>query len=71
MDHHTHSPVTPAGAPVTSCDLDETCADLDCDAILDEFGESLSESSDGQDFLAHYCGLDYVDKLQGPEDSEG
>jgi hypothetical protein len=71
MEHRTHTPVTPAGAPVTTCDLDENCADLDCDAVMDEFGGTLLETSVGQDFLAHYCGLDYMDKLPGQGKSEG
>jgi len=71
MTHGTQSPVTPSGAPVTSCDLDENCADLDCDAILSEFGETLMESPDGKDFLAHYCGLEYMEKLQDGSDSGG
>ena len=70
MEHRTHTPVTPAGAPLTSCDLDDTCADLDCDAVMDEFGDTLLETSEGQDFLAHYCGLDYMERLQDGEESE-
>lgn len=71
MEHRTQSPTTPAGGPVTSCDLDENCTDLDCDAVMDEFGNTLMETSDGQEFIAHYCGLEYMDKLQGKKESEG
>lgn len=35
---------------------------------MDEFGDMLLESNDGQEFLAYYCGLDYVEKL--PEEPE-
>lgn len=71
MEHRAQTPITPAGAPVTSCDLDENCADLDCDAVMDEFGETLLKTSTGQEFIVHYCGLDYMDKLQDTGESEG
>jgi len=54
---------TSAGAELLACDLDETCADLDCDALVDEFGEALGETPEGLEFVAHYCGLDYVAML--------
>lgn len=70
MELNDKFPVTPGGAAVTSCNLDEACADLDCDAVLDEFGKALRNNDGGKDFLAHYCGLEYVEKLQGGEESE-
>lgn len=63
MNHREQLPITQSGAPVASCDLDETCADLDCGAVLDEFGDSLLESNEGLEFLSHYCGLDYMEKF--------
>lgn len=65
-----HLPETPAGATLSSCDLDEACTHLDCDAVVDEFGQVLRKTNDGKEFLAHYCGLEYVEKLQGGEESE-
>jgi hypothetical protein len=56
-------PRTTAGAELLSCDLDASCLDLDCAALVDEFGEALGENPEGIEFLAHYCGLDYVEKL--------
>jgi hypothetical protein len=70
MEQRTQSPVTPAGAPVTSCDLDEACMEIDCEAEMDEFGATLLESSDGKDIVVHYCGLDYVERLQDQVKSE-
>lgn len=70
MKQPAQLPETPSGAHLSTCELDEACARLDCDAVLDEFGEALQESHDGQDFLAHYCGLDYVEKLQAQPESE-
>lgn len=54
---------TTAGAELLSCDLDVTCIDLDCTRLIEEFGESLSETQEGLDFLAHYCGLEYIERL--------
>ena len=53
---------TQAGANLTSCELDETCAVLDCDAVMSEFGSALLGSEEGEAFLAHYCGLDFIGK---------
>jgi hypothetical protein len=53
---------TQAGADLTSCDLDETCAELDCDAVILEFGDALQGTPEGEAFLAHYCGLDFIGK---------
>lgn len=64
MKQPIHAPQTPAGAPITTCDLDETCASLDCDVVLEDFGETLGNTVEGQEFLAHYCGLDYVELLR-------
>jgi len=70
MEQRTPSPVTQAGANLTSCDLDDACIQLDCVAVMNEFGETLGESIEGQDFVAHYCGLEYVNKLQDQGKSE-
>jgi hypothetical protein len=70
MELNDKFPVTPGGAAVTSCDLDDTCAELDCDDVLDELGKASLDNADGMDFLAHYCGLEYVKKLHGGEESE-
>lgn len=65
MEYPILSPLTSAGGPVTSCDLDEACMKLPCSEVMDEFGDILLESSDGRDFLIHYCGFDYMEKLPG------
>ena len=69
MDTPAQSPVSPAGAPVASCDQDQKCTHLDCDAVVSEFGQALAESTEGKEFVAHYCGLEYVNKLHEDEES--
>ncbi len=61
------TPQTPAGAKLLPCDQDETCPILDCDAELDDYAPSLMETPDGVDFVAHYCGLEYLGKWASPE----
>ncbi len=61
------TPVTPAGGKLLSCDLDEACPILDCDADLDEYASTLLETADGADFVAHYCGLEYLGKWSLPD----
>ena len=51
---------TTAGAELLACNLDEACTELDCAALLDDFGDTLVDTREGVDFVAHYCGLDYV-----------
>ncbi|MCS6786735.1 MAG: hypothetical protein NZ524_06865 [Thiobacillaceae bacterium] len=56
----TKPPVNPTGAPVLSCDLDDHCVHVDCEADLPELPESLVHNPQVPDYVAHYCGLDYL-----------
>lgn len=65
------TPITPSGGKLLSCDLDEACPILDCDADVDDYASTLLESPDGADFVAHYCGLEYLGKWSVvPEEEE-
>lgn len=64
------TPHTSAGAKLLPCDLDEACPILDCDAELDDYAPSLLQTPDGADFVAHYCGLEYLGKWSLPEEDE-
>jgi hypothetical protein len=65
------TPITPSGGKLLSCDLDEACPILDCEADLDDYASTLLESPDGADFVAHYCGLEYLGKWSVvPEEEE-
>jgi len=57
------SPTTLSGAKLLSCDLDAACETLDCDAVMKEYTQTLTENSEGAEFVAHFCGLSYLDKL--------
>ena len=57
------TPTTLSGAKLLSCDLDDSCPTLDCDAVMDEYTEALMENAAGIEFVSHYCGLDYLAKL--------
>ncbi|HNQ03173.1 MAG TPA: hypothetical protein PKH69_01030 [Thiobacillaceae bacterium] len=70
MKQPSDIPHSPAGAPLTSCDLDDTCAKLDCDSVLAEFGDALGKTDAGREFLAHYCGLDALEALRTKLSSE-
>ncbi|HNA30142.1 MAG TPA: hypothetical protein PLQ64_14100 [Thiobacillaceae bacterium] len=58
---------THTGAKSPPRDLEGDCPILDCDADLDDYAPSLLETPDGADFIAHYCGLDYLGKWVHPE----
>jgi hypothetical protein len=60
------TPITPAGGKLLSCELDEACPILDCDHDFDDYAPTLLETPDGADFVAHYCGLEYLGKWSAP-----
>lgn len=64
------APVTPTGAPVLSCDLDDHCVQVDCEADLPELPDSLADNPEAPDYVAHYCGLDYLAKRTGKAQDE-
>lgn len=53
-------PHTTPGAPLLACELDETCASLDCDALMEDYADALLSSPEGEEFVAHYCGPRYL-----------
>lgn len=59
--------LTPSGAPVLSCDLDDHCVHVDCSALLPELPESLADNPEVPDYVAHFCGLDYLVRRSKPE----
>lgn len=63
-------PLTPAGAPVLSCDLDDHCVHVDCEIDLPELPDSLADNPEAPDYVAHYCGLDYLAKRSGKQQAE-
>lgn len=61
-----NSHLTPTGAPVLSCDLDDHCVKVDCSSLLPELLESLADNPEAPDYVAHFCGLDYLAKRPTP-----
>ncbi len=57
-----HAHLTPSGAPVLSCELDDHCVHVDCSALLPELPKSLADNPEVPDYVAHFCGLDYLAK---------
>lgn len=65
------TPITLSGGKLLSCDLDEACPNLDCEVDFDDYASTLMEVPGGADLLAHYCGLEYLDKWSLPSVEEG
>jgi len=65
------APNTTAGGKLLPCDLDDACSTLDCDAIMDDYSEALLAGPEGVDFVAHYCGLQYLCKPASEADEDG
>lgn len=60
-------PQTTPGAPLLACELDDACATLDCDSIMEDYADALLSSAEGEEFVAHYCGARYLESAH-PED---
>ena len=48
---------TPAGAPVLNCENDHVCTVLTCDFCLKDLPAKDSIREEGEDYVAHFCGL--------------
>ncbi|KAB2313595.1 DUF3330 domain-containing protein [Betaproteobacteria bacterium SCN2] len=49
--------LTPAGAPLLDCEHDHECTVLTCDFCLKDLPERDSVREEGEDYVAHFCGL--------------
>ncbi len=56
------APNTTAGGKLLSCAMDDACSTLDCDAVMKDYADALLTSQEGEDFLAHYCGVQYLQR---------
>lgn len=56
------APNTTSGGKLLTCDMDEACSVLDCDAVMQDYGDALLTSPEGEEFVAHYCGVQYLQK---------
>ncbi len=65
------APTNPAGAPVLSCELDDHCVHVDCESDLPTLPESLVSNPEAPDYVAHYCGLDYLARQRRPGEDQG
>lgn len=54
---------TLAGAQLLTCELDAACPSLDCEALIDELTQTLPVAPEAVEVVAHFCGLEYLDKL--------
>lgn len=52
---------TPAGSPLLDCENDHECTVLACDFCLKELPDSGPIAEEGQDYIAHFCGLDCLE----------
>lgn len=50
--------VTPAGAEIVACYLDETCEMAQCEVCLTEIPAGVAERFEGADYVHHFCGLE-------------
>jgi hypothetical protein len=66
----TKLPLNAAGEPVLACDMDDLCVEVDCEDMMDEIQSTLSDNLEAPDYVAHYCGLGYLARLQALRDGE-
>ena len=60
MDKPNRS-LTPAGAPLVSCDDEAGCEMRQCEVCLTEIPADAVNVADAQDYVHHFCGLDCLD----------
>ncbi|MDO9227427.1 MAG: hypothetical protein Q8M09_00215 [Pseudomonadota bacterium] len=56
------APDTTLGGKLLSCELDVACSTLDCDAVMGDYADALLASQEGEEFVAHYCGRQYLQR---------
>lgn len=66
----THIHHNPAGAPVVSCENDESCEVQSCELCLAEIPASVGTSYEGPDYVHHFCGLECMDKWKDKQKAE-
>ena len=54
----------PSGAPITACDDEQSCEVVSCAVCLAEVPKDLASSSDSQDYVQHFCGLECLAQWQ-------
>lgn len=62
------APYTTAGGKLLPCDMDDACSTLDCDAVMEEYSDVLLASTGGEEFVAHYCGRQYLHRMSIDEE---
>ncbi|MGA7179483.1 MAG: DUF3330 domain-containing protein [Thiobacillaceae bacterium] len=53
---------TLGGAPLLDCESDHECTMLTCDMCLVELPAGDAISEEGKDYIAHFCGLDCLER---------
>jgi hypothetical protein len=54
--------LTPTGARLLDCESDHQCTMLTCDMCLIELPGDDAIREEGEDYIAHFCGLDCLDR---------
>ncbi len=58
-----NAPLNIAGGEVLACELDNECEVLSCEVCLAEIPASVAASTEGNEYIQHYCGLDCLEAL--------
>ncbi len=56
------APDTMSGGKLLPCSLDDACSTLDCAAVMEIYADALLASHEGEEFVAHYCGVEYLER---------
>lgn len=65
------APNTTAGGKLLACELDDACSTLDCDALMNDYAEALLSTPEGEEFVAHYCGRQYLTRTPDEDADAG
>ena len=65
------APNTTAGGKLLPCDMDDACSTLDCEAVMADYGDALLSSVEGEEFVGHYCGVQYLQRATRDKAKQG
>lgn len=60
--------VSPSGARILACRVDEGCRMIQCEVCLTEIPISVAQRFEGADYVHHFCGLECFGVWRAKED---
>ena len=56
--------VNPSGGKIEACENDNSCDVVSCEICLAEIPATVAHSTEGPDYVHHFCGLNCLEQWQ-------